>query len=51
MYGCTRDEQKEELKKLGHPRAKVWYAPTQQLVHPDTGKVAESARARSYFSR
>ena len=39
MYGCTTAEQKEEMKKLGHPRARVWHVPQGSLTHPDTGEV------------
>jgi hypothetical protein len=38
MYGCDRDEQKAAMTQLGHPRAKVWYAPTETPVDPTTGK-------------
>ena len=45
MYGCERDEQKQEMTKLGHPRAKVWHVAPQKLIHPDTGEPYQDFQA------
>lgn len=38
MYGCEREEQFAEMKKLPHPRAQVFFAKTEKLTHPITGE-------------
>lgn len=38
IVGCTTKQQKAQLEKLAHPRAKAWFAPDEPLVHPVTGK-------------
>jgi len=40
VYGCEREEQKEALKMLAHPRARVWHSPKVQLKDTDGKKVA-----------
>lgn len=37
-FGCKTDAQKDAMRKLAHPRAKVWHAPEVGLTHPVTGK-------------
>lgn len=45
MSGCSTEQQKNEMKKLGHPRARVWHSPSPVLIHPKTGQPYQGFQA------
>eukprot|EP00928_Gymnodinium_smaydae_P082209 TRINITY_DN655_c0_g1_i1.p1 TRINITY_DN655_c0_g1~~TRINITY_DN655_c0_g1_i1.p1 ORF type:complete len:464 (-),score=35.52 TRINITY_DN655_c0_g1_i1:368-1759(-) len=43
--GCDNEEQKRQMSRLAHPRAKVWHVQPTKIIHPLTGEVYQDFQA------